>query len=247
MFAQQGDLFVMDVTKEDTLRQCAINLRKLHSHIHQTSPRLCKKFKPKRTRTLVIKLKMSTQLKYVQEMSVVHELKNPVFYTPVQPQIVTTIWKQISDLIMEPEVCVATPVEHLLEDCAFETNQISVITVHDMELKSAHYSNVTINGQVVQIKQDTGAEVNVMPKSMFDILSTSNTTKVLNKAKSMKISGYGENPIDYMGTCVFRVSHNNQRRDALFFITNIDDTKVILGAKTCQELGLVKIACDDWC
>ena len=37
------------------------------------------------------------------------------------------------------------------------------------------------------------------------------------------------------------------RRDALFFITNVDDTKVILGAKTCQELGLVKIVCDDWC
>ena len=82
---------------------------------------------------------------------------------------------------------------------------------------------------------------------MFDILSTSNTTKLLNKAKSMKISGYGENPIDYLQMCVFRVSHNNQRRDALFFITNIGDTKVILGAKTCQELGLVKIVCDDWC
>ena len=35
--------------------------------------------------------------------------------------------------------------------------------------------------------------------------------------------------------------------DALFFITNVDDTKVILGAKTCQELGLVKIICDDNC
>ena len=59
MFAQQGDLFVMDVTKEDTLRQCAIHLRKLHSHIHPLSIKLCKKFKPKRTRTLV-KQKMST-------------------------------------------------------------------------------------------------------------------------------------------------------------------------------------------
>ena len=189
----------------------------------------------------------NTQNVNVQEMSIVHELgdKNPVFYTPVLPQIVTATWEQVSDLVMELEFCVATPVEHLQEYCAFETKQINVIMVHDMELKSAHYSNVTINGQVVQIKQDTGAEVNVMPKSMFDILSTSNTTKLLNKAKSMKISGYGENPIDYLGMCVFKVNHNSQRRDALFFITNVNDTKVILGVKTCQELGLVKIICDD--
>ena len=47
MLAQQGDLFVMDVTKEDILRQCAIYLRKLYSHIHPLNPRLCKRFKPK--------------------------------------------------------------------------------------------------------------------------------------------------------------------------------------------------------
>ena len=122
----------------------------------------------------------------VQEMSIIHDLstdENPVFYTPVQSQVVPTTWENCQN-IMEPEVCVATPVEH----CIFEMKQINVITVHDMELISAHYSNVSINGQIVQVKQDTGAEVNVMPKSMFEILSTSNTTKLLNKAKSMKIS-----------------------------------------------------------
>ena len=50
-----------------------------------------------------------------------------------------------------------------------------MITVHDMELKSAHYSNVTINGQMVQVKQDTGAEVNVMSKCVFDKLSISSS------------------------------------------------------------------------
>ena len=51
MFAQQGDLFAMDVTKEDTLRQCANHL--IEPHIHPLSRKLCKKFKPRRTRTLV--------------------------------------------------------------------------------------------------------------------------------------------------------------------------------------------------
>ena len=101
----------------------------------------------------------------VQEMSIVHDIK-PVLNSPVQPQIVMTIWDQVCG-VMDPEVCVATPVEH----CIFETKKINVITVHDMELKSAHYSNVSINGQMVQIKQDTGTEVNVMSKCVFDRLS----------------------------------------------------------------------------
>ena len=43
------------------------------------------------------------------------------------------------------------------------------------------------------------------------------------------------------------MSHNNQHRDVLFFITNVNDAKVILGAKSCQEFSLVKIVCDNKC
>ena len=118
-----------------------------------------------------------------------------------------------------------------------------------MELKSAHYSNVSINGQIVQVKKDTGAKVNVMAKSVFDRLSngTTRNSVLLNKTKTVKISGYGENSIEYIGTCVFKVSHNNHHRNVLFFIANVNDTKVILGAKICQEFNLVKIVCDDKC
>ena len=183
----------------------------------------------------------------VQEMTIVHELTDtkPVFHTPVNSQIVMTIWEQTDDPVMESNSHVATPVEY----CIFETKQINMIMVHDMELKSAHYSNVSINGQIVQVKQDTGAEVNVMSKCVFDKLSnsTNKNSVLLNKTKMVKISGYGENSIDYMGTCVFKVSHNNHHRDVLFFITNVNDTKVILGAKSCQEFNLVKIVCDDKC
>ena len=254
----------MDAAEEDILRQCAVHPERFHSHIHPCSTKLCKKFKPKRTRTLIIKQRMLTvemirsmglhehqarnpQNANVQEMSIVHDLKdeNPVFHTPVQAQIVMTIWEQVDDLVMESKFQVATPVEH----CIFETKKINMITVHDMELKSAHYSNVTINREMVRIKQDTGAEVNVMSKCVFDRLSSGNPRNcvLLNKTKMVKISGYGENSIEYIGTCVFKVSHNNHHRDVLFFITDVNDTKVILGAKSCQEFNLVKIVCDDKC
>ena len=123
----------------------------------------------------------------VHEMSIVHDNVKPVFYSPVQPKIVTTVWEQVSNVV-DPEVCVAIPVEH----CVYETKQINGITVHDMELKSAHYSNVTINGQMVQVKQDTGAEVNIMSKCIFDKLSTNSTTRdsvLLNKLGQSRYQG----------------------------------------------------------
>ena len=160
----------------------------------------------------------------IQEMAIVHELidTKPVFHTPVQAQVVITIWGQTDELVMETEFQVATPVEH----CIFETKKINMIMVHDMELKSAHYSNVTINGEMVRIKQETGAEVNIMSKSVFDRLSngTTRNSVLLNKTKIVKISGYGENSMEYVGTCVFKVSHNNHHRDVLFFITSVNDT-----------------------
>ena len=64
----------------------------------------------------------------MQEMSIVHDIskndENPVFYTPVHAQIVMIIWENCQK-IMEPETCVATPVEH----CIFATKQINVIMV----------------------------------------------------------------------------------------------------------------------
>ena len=67
-------------------------------------------------RSMGLCAKNPLQFANVQEMSIVHEDTKPVFYSPVQPKIVTTIWDQVSN-VMEPEVCVATPIEH----CVYET------------------------------------------------------------------------------------------------------------------------------
>ena len=77
-----------------------------------------------------------------------------------------TVWEQVSNIVdSNPEPCVATLKLNIV---VYDTKQVNMITIHDMELKSAYYSNVTINGQMVQVKQDTGAEVNVMSKCIFD-------------------------------------------------------------------------------
>ena len=64
MFAQLGILSVSVVTRRDILRQCATHPGgHSHSHIHLhlcNNIRLCKKYTPMMTRTLVTKQKMLT-------------------------------------------------------------------------------------------------------------------------------------------------------------------------------------------
>ena len=51
-----------------------------------------------------------------------------------------------------------------------------------------------------------------MPKCIFGRLSneyTKKNTALLNKAQITEIMDYGQNPISYIGTCVFHVKHNN--------------------------------------
>ena len=69
-------------------------------------------------RSMGLCAKNPSQIANVHEMSmsIVHKDMKPVFYSPVQPKIVMTIWDQVSN-VMDPEVCVATPIEH----CVYET------------------------------------------------------------------------------------------------------------------------------
>ena len=59
MFAQLGNLSVLVVTRKDTLRQCATQGGHIRLHL-LNNIRLCRKYTPMMTRTLVTKQKMLT-------------------------------------------------------------------------------------------------------------------------------------------------------------------------------------------
>ena len=93
---------------------------------------------------------------------------------------------------------------------------LDVITVHDVEAKCAIYSYCNIAGQIVKIKQDTG-EVNIMSKHVFERLSNGVKMQiVMNKAKTTQITGYGKNPIEYIGTCVMPLKNNDYTKCFVF-------------------------------
>ena len=63
----------------------------------------------------------------------------------------------------------------------------------------------------------------------------------------MKLVGYGNRNIEYIGTTVVDIIHLAQTKKATFYGTKINDDKVILGLHLCIDLQLLSIHCDDKC
>ena len=65
----------------------------------------------------------------------------------------------------------------------------------------------------------------------------------------MKLVDYGNRNIEYIGTTVVDITHLTQTRKATFYVTKLNDDKVILGLCLCIDLQLLSIHCDDkcWC
>ena len=63
----------------------------------------------------------------------------------------------------------------------------------------------------------------------------------------VKLVGYGNRNIEYIGTTVVDVAHLTQTRKATFYVTKLNDDKVILGLCLCIDLQLLSIHCDDKC
>ena len=50
-----------------------------------------------------------------------------------------------------------------------------------------------------------------------------------------------------MGTTKIKCNHNGIETEAIFYVTDVPNTKVILGLRLCIDFGLIVIQCDDDC
>ena len=86
-------------------------------------------------------------------------------------------------------------------------------------------SNLELNGIVLKVKQDTGAQINVLSKMVFQTLQ-----KDYKLPKTcVKLVGYGNKVTNYLGTTKIKCNHNGTEMEAIFYITDVPDTKIILG------------------
>ena len=121
---------------------------------------------------------------------------------------------------------------------------------HLIEIDDIHtdvvYSNVELSWIVLKAKQDTGAQINVLSKAVFQTLQKRNGDKLpLFPKTCVKLVGYGNKNINYWGTTKIKCNHTET--DATFCVTDVPDTKIILELRLCIDLGLIVIRCDDKC
>ena len=125
-------------------------------------------------------------------------------------------------------------------------------TIHLIEIDSiasdSVYTHATLNDEICHAKLDTSAQINVMTESLFKCIGKVN--KLLLYPKSdVKLVGYGKKNIEHIGTTVVDVTHLTQTKKATFYVTKLNDDKVILGLHLCIDLQILSIHCDDkcWC
>ena len=105
--------------------------------------------------------------------------------------------------------------------------------VHLIEIDDVHTdvekSNTELNGVVLKAKQDTGAQINVLSKTVFQTLQKNGGKLSLFPKTCVKLVGYGNKTINYLGTTKIKCNHNGNECDAIFYVTDVPNIKIILG------------------
>ena len=87
-----------------------------------------------------------------------------------------------------------------------------------------------------------------MTESLFKHIGKTNKLPLFPKS-DVKLVGYGNRNTEYIGTTVVDITHLIQTKKATFYVTTLNDNKVILGLHLCIDLQLLSIHCDNkcWC
>ena len=123
-------------------------------------------------------------------------------------------------------------------------------TIHLTEIDSVAsdsvYTHATLNNEMCHAKLDTGAQINMMTESLFKHIEKINKLPLYPRS-DVKLVGYGNRNIEYIGTTVVDVIHLTQTKKATFYVTKLNNDKVILALHLCIDLQLLSVHCDEKC
>ena len=149
-----------------------------------------------------------------------------------------TIPKQVFDIID-----MANSVDNLSHNYK---RQLELNTLMTSDTQS--FSNIQINGITVKGKQDTGAEICVMPLNIFNHLNSKLNGELKPcPCNDIQVIGYSKQSVEIVGKVAVICMHTNTTKRCVFYITNLTDSKILLGLTFCKVFDLVKIICDDDC
>ena len=92
-----------------------------------------------------------------------------------------------------------------------------------------------INEKKVKAKIDIGAEVDVMPRRVFDQLSSSKL-----KSTNVKLRSYGGDSIPVLGTKKLMCEHKKESHLTTCYVVETK-SKTVFSLKTCQVLRTIKL------
>lgn len=106
-------------------------------------------------------------------------------------------------------------------------------------LSSEWTIDLSINNTQINCIIDTGSDVNIMSKSVYDSLNAKNALSKSN----VKIKSYTGNSLEVLGQqnleCKFLLNDHSITKQINFIIANVS-SPTILGKITCSEMGLIK-------
>ena len=86
------------------------------------------------------------------------------------------------------------------------------------------------------MKLDTGAEVDVMPRRVYDQVTSEDKLKTT----TLKLHGYGGDNRPILGSMHMKCKYKNTIKYVDFFIVETN-SRTVLSLQTCQAMGLVKV------
>ena len=91
------------------------------------------------------------------------------------------------------------------------------------------------NGTDVEYKIDTGAQVNILTKNIFNKLKVKPTLK----PSKVKLTAYNGLSIPVLGKCILKIINKASMSHVLFIVADTNSPP-ILGLNTSEKLGLIK-------
>ena len=149
-----------------------------------------------------------------------------------------TVPKQVLDIVN-----MANSVDNL-SHCYKRQLELNTLTTSQTQ----SFSNIQINSIPIKGKQDTGVEICVMPLNIFNQLNTKlNGELKLCPCNDIQVIGYSKYSVKIVGKVTVNCTHANTTKHCVFYITNITESKILLGLTFCKAFDLVRILCDDNC
>lgn len=104
------------------------------------------------------------------------------------------------------------------------------------------YEKVEVENMLINFKLDTGSDVNLVPKNLFDVICHKSKRQInINHNASVNLEAYNGTKIKVIGETYLNVIVKNVQSTVKFIIVDNNFTP-ILGLKTCIQFNLIRRA-----